>query len=159
MDEMHTAPPARFRIPVLGWGVGLLVALSPVVLLTVMDLYRERSVSPGTVADALAFPVAYGSLIAAYSFFAMRLEITHTGMRLYWVNRTRWEEITSARRRRFLFLPYLHLARRKGMSWWVPLYFIGSEPISAALLRCAPEGHPVREALRSEHRSHAEPLR
>lgn len=145
---MSTPSGAVFRIPILGWSAALLVIVSPVLVLGIIDLQREQQPVFSSIADVLLFPVVLFVVMAAYSFWAFHLEITSAGMRLYRVNHTSWEEITSARTRRFLWLPYLYLTRRKGMAWWVPLYFVGPELVSAALFRYSPEGHTVRSALR-----------
>jgi hypothetical protein len=147
---MSTSSSAVFRIPVLGWSAALLVIFIPTLVPVMMDPRREPQPSFGGIGDALLFPAVFFVIFTAYSFWVFRLEITPAGMRLYRVNHALWEEITSARARRFLVLRYLYLTRRKGMAWWVPLYFVGPEPISAALLRYSPQGHPVRYALQEE---------
>ncbi|HEU4881097.1 MAG TPA: hypothetical protein VFT45_02595 [Longimicrobium sp.] len=147
---MSSISGAVFRIPVLGWSAALLVIFSPTLVLGITDLQREHQRSFSSIADALLFPVALFVIFTAYSFWVFRLEITPAGMRMYRVNHALWEDITSARAQRFLFLPYLYLTRRKGMAWWVPLYFVGPGRVAEALLRYSPEGHPVRYALQGE---------
>lgn len=142
---MHDSPRAFFRIPRLGWSLALVVVFSPLLLQSLAELRREP-VERG-VAELLIFPAVFILVLAAYSFWMFRLEVAPDGMILYRVHQAGWNEIVSARKRRFLFLPYLYLTRRTGRAWWVPLYFVGREPVGAALLRHAPEGHPVRQAL------------
>jgi hypothetical protein len=144
---MNTVSGAAFRIPILGWSAALLVIISPVLLLEVTDPRRAQQPAFSGVAGVLLLPAVLFVVLAAYSFWIFRLEITPAGMRLYRVNHASWDDVTSARTRRVLFLPYLYLTRRRGMAWWVPLYFVGPEPVAAALLRYSPEGHAVRIAL------------
>jgi hypothetical protein len=147
---MSTPSGAVFRIPIVGWSAALLVVCSPVLVLEIIDLRREQQPVFSSITHVLLFPAVLFVVLAAYSFWVFHLEITPAGMRLYRVNHALWEEITSARIRCVLFLRYLYLTRRKGMSWWVPLYFVGPERVSAALARYSPEGHPVRYALQGE---------
>jgi hypothetical protein len=147
---MSTSSGTVFRIPILGWSAALLAIFSPTFVMGMMDVQREQHRSFSSIADALLFPVVFFAILAAYSFWVFLIEITPAGIRLYRVNNASWEDFTSARTRRFVFVPYLYLTRHKGMAWWVPLYFVGPEPISAALLRYSPEGHPVRSALQGE---------
>ena len=144
---MNSFPGAIFRIPILGWSLALLVIFSPTLVFAALGAQYEQQRGFSGMADALLFPIVFFVLMTAYTFWVFRLEITPAGMRLYRVNYADWEDFTSARVRRILILPYLHLTRRTGMSWWVPLYFVGPEPIRAALLRYAPEDNPVRQAL------------
>jgi hypothetical protein len=144
---MTTTPGAVFRIPVLGWTLALIVCLGPLMFMVMQDLSRLREGPFDSAYEVVLLPAVLGIFMAAYSFWAWRLEISPAGLRLYHVNSAMWDDITAARPRRVLFLPYLHLTRRRGMSWWVPLYFVGPEPVAAALARYAPEGHPVRDAL------------
>ena len=70
-------------------------------------------------------------------------------MRLYLVNRLKWDEIISARQTKFFWLPYILIKRKKGLQWWLPLYFKGGRSIKSAILEKSPQDNPIREALNS----------
>jgi hypothetical protein len=62
-------------------------------------------------------------------------------------NRLAWDDATDARMRRILGTPYLQVTRKRGMSFWIPLYFVGRRPLREALVELVPLGNPVRECL------------
>jgi hypothetical protein len=61
--------------------------------------------------------------------------------------RVKWEDVTGARKIRVLGLPHVLINRRKGNSWWLPLYFRGAGGIEESIVRKVPEGNPIREAV------------
>lgn len=58
-----------------------------------------------------------------------------------------WQDISSARFRKFVGLPYLFIERENKPGWWLPLYLRGSRPLVESLADKAPEGSPVRQIL------------
>ncbi len=133
----------RFRIPILLWAVVLLVVCVPAIL-PVLLIWR---LDPVLMWESL-LPYALIYLVAlAFTLFNFVLDVHPEGLRLYHVNRLVWSDIRSARTRRVLFLPYLVLQRKRGMQWWVPLYFTGPVDLREALRQAVPPEHPIRTAL------------
>ena len=75
------------------------------------------------------------------------LRIREEGLVLYHVNKMAWGDAVAARLRGIAGLRYLHVRRARGMSWWIPLYLVGSRGIMVALADRAPEGNPIRTCL------------
>lgn len=86
------------------------------------------------------------TLLGIWSISA--LSISENALVLYRVNRLKWEDVIGARRVRFLGLPHILIKRRKGISWWLPLYFRGARSIEESIKHKVPQGNPVREAVR-----------
>ena len=80
-------------------------------------------------------------------WFLSTMEVNENGLVLYKVNRLKWHEITSAKRTSFLGLPYILLKRKKGFTWWLPLYFVGDANLQATLLNVVPNGNPLKNSL------------
>jgi hypothetical protein len=142
-DERTPAPAVglHYRLPMTYWLAGNGVILA--VLLLFEFIHSPRYLGLADAGFISACVAVYG--IIAYTLG--RCVVAPDGLRLYLVNHTRWDEITVARKRRVFFLPYLHLQRRRGFNWWVPLYFTGPEPIEDALLRYTPREHPIQQHL------------
>ena len=75
--------------------------------------------------------------------------ISNEGIVLYRVNRLSWSNIASVHRVSVLGLTYLRVTRKKGFSWWLPLYFHGDRPINAVLAEKAPIGNPIHSYAES----------
>lgn len=75
------------------------------------------------------------------------VSIGDTGLVLNRSWRLAWSDIVSARRISFFGLPYILVKRRRGFTWWLPLYFLGARSMELALAARAPEGNPVRVAV------------
>jgi len=80
-------------------------------------------------------------------WFFSAVSISNDGLVLYRVNRLRWEDVKSARRVRFLGLPYMLIKRHKGFTWWLPLYYEGKRNIRETLRSVVPNGNPLRESI------------
>lgn len=92
----------------------------------------------------MAAVVVEFAAIYAVMLFASVVTVGNEGLRLYRVWKLPWSSVKGARRISFLGLPYALVARHKGFTWWLPLYFRGSRPIESALAERAPEGSPLR---------------
>ena len=86
-----------------------------------------------------------GVYFLALSWGISVMDIGNNGIRLYRVNSLVWSDITNAKKVKFLGLPYILITRRKGMRWWLPLYFLGERPIEDSLKDKSPIGNPIRE--------------
>lgn len=75
------------------------------------------------------------------------LSITASGMRLYRVNKLEWPDITEAKITKFFGLPHVHIKRKKGMPWSIPLYFIGPTTVKQRLIANVPTDNPLFIAL------------
>lgn len=58
-----------------------------------------------------------------------------------------WGEVIGAKLGNIIGLRYLILTRKKGMDWWLPLYFKGEKSIQSTLIDLAPSNSPIRLAL------------
>ena len=100
----------------------------------------------------LVFVWALGiSLIGIpYIWLIVQFEIDNEGIKLYRVNLMKWADVVSAKRINILGLKYLHVTRRKGMNWSIPLYLNGPLPIEIALKEKTPTENPIHQLLTSE---------
>jgi hypothetical protein len=97
---------------------------------------------------ASAFVAALvGALFVGFVVWTGQISIGPEGIAIYRINRMRWNDAVSARPRRVLGLRYVHVQRSRGMSWWVPLYFIGGRDLREALVDYAPESNPISLCL------------
>ena len=85
------------------------------------------------------------SLLGIWSLSVV--SISESGLVLYRLNRLKWEDVIGARKVQLLGLPYILIKRKKGFSWWLPLYFCGARNIDEAIAVKVPQGNPIREAL------------
>ena len=74
------------------------------------------------------------------------MTINSKGIKLYRVNKLVWSDITDAKQTSFVGLPYILIKRKKGMKWWLPLYFKGNLTVINALINNAPKENPIYEA-------------
>jgi len=74
------------------------------------------------------------------------MSINSKGIKLYRVNKLVWSDITEAKLTSFVGLPYILIKRKKGMKWWLPLYFKGNLTVKDALINNAPKENPIYEA-------------
>lgn len=96
--------------------------------------------------------LAFGTSLLAfpYVWFITEFEIDNEGMRLYRFNVMKWDDVVSAKKVSLWGLKYLHVARRKGMKWMVPLFFNGTLPIEVALKEKCPAGNPIHQLFASD---------
>lgn len=60
---------------------------------------------------------------------------------LWWLP---WSDVSEVRYWKLLGLPYFRVKRRRGLSWWIPLYFVGDCDLGQLIIRAAPPGNPFR---------------
>jgi len=82
-----------------------------------------------------SFPIIVVSLLS--EVFICQIVLSEKGMTYNW-NKLEWSEISSLKRKRFLGLPYLKVQRRKGVGWWVPLYYVGKTDFEKTLISYLP---------------------
>jgi hypothetical protein len=131
-----------FRLPTWPW-VGLFGGLS-------LPFIAARWFYYGLVATIPSLIIA--ALFVVLVFWSSRLSMGPGGLRLYRVNRMRWNEARRARLKTLVGLEYVQVERVRGMSWWIPLYFVGSRDLRAALIEHSPAGNPIRECLAPDKR-------
>ena len=133
---MNAEPGEVFRVPLLPWIGVLMTVAAPVLIPAWLDT--------GLFLGVLSVMV----VVTLYSLWLLEVVVRDEGIVMYRLNRLTWPEIESARVRRVVGLPYLHIRRRHGMSWWLPLYFRGDRDIRLALSERAPEAHPIPVSLK-----------
>ena len=69
--------------------------------------------------------------------------ISEQGMVLKRFNKLKWADILEARKSKFLWFNTIHIKRRKGIPWLLPLYFVGDLSMKEALLRNVPKSNPL----------------
>src|SRR5437870_9921021 len=77
-----------------------------------------------------------------------RLSVRDDGIVMYRLNRMTWSDVQSARFRRVVGLPYLHIQRHHGVPLWLPLYFRGVRDLRHVLIERAPERNPIHACLK-----------
>lgn len=93
-----------------------------------------------------------GLIAAAYIWIAltwMTIAVHPGGIVLYRFYRVSWDEIIQARRWNLFGLNYLVVSRRRGLPWFIPLYYWSRRPMIDALIEKAPPGSVVPAALRA----------
>jgi hypothetical protein len=55
-----------------------------------------------------------------------------------------WTDVSAVVYRKRFGLPYFHVKRRRGFSWWIPLYYVGDGDLGHAIIGAAPHGHPFK---------------
>ena len=80
-------------------------------------------------------PIIFVSLFS--ELFICKLVLSKNGM-VYNHNKLVWSEVKSVTKTKFMWLPYLKIQRQSGMSWWVPLYYVGKSNIEQTLGICLP---------------------
>ena len=98
----------------------------------------------------LGSPVLYINLfnvtvILFAIWYVSIISINKDGMKFNLLWKVEWSNIKSVEKTRFFYIPHLIIKRRKGMQFWVPLYYIGETSIKEALLKSVPENNPLHE--------------
>jgi hypothetical protein len=70
------------------------------------------------------------------------------GIKYHHIYKLKWKDITGAKIIKFFGLEYIHISRRRGFKWWVPLYYKGDIPIEEAILNSAPKGSLVHDLFK-----------
>ncbi len=134
---MSTPLDETFRIPLLPW-IGVLAAIVAAAL-------------PWAWFDTTIVVTILGMMLvfSAYSVWVFRLSVRDDGIVMDRWNRMTWSDVQSARFRRVVGLPYLHVQRHHGLPWWLPLYFRGARDLRHVLIERAPEGKPIPACLKA----------
>jgi hypothetical protein len=98
-----------------------------------------------------------GSFVSLYSieagawalFWALLLrfstvQLRPDGIKIYSLWWLPWSDVTRVMYRKIFGLPYFQVRRRRGFSWWIPLYYVGDRELAQAILHAAPPDHPFR---------------
>lgn len=100
-------------------------------------------------ADLVA--VATGAALFVFLFGALTLgfvvRVHGAGIDYGLFYRLYWKDVSSARFRNFVGLPYLFIERKQAPGWWLPLYLKGKRPLLESLADNAPEESPIRKLL------------
>lgn len=95
--------------------------------------------------DTMLFIALNVAVILAGIWNTGVMTIDQNGVVLYRINKLAWSDMSSAKRVKFLGLPYIRVGRKKGLPFWLPLYFKGQRPIEEALLDCAPASNVLNQ--------------
>jgi hypothetical protein len=129
---------ATFRLPGR-CQIGLLViVMIPSCARVVVALYFGMSIS-FVLIEAAALALAWTLLLRLN-----RVQLRQDGVKiqsLWWLP---WTDVSAVVYRKLFGLPYFHVKRHGGFSWWIPLYYVGDGDLGRAIVRCAPPGHPFR---------------
>jgi hypothetical protein len=109
-----------------------------------IDLYFGLDVGHGLIdvtAQGLFWALVYVFLLPHYT-----VRIRSDGVKLYGLWWLPWADVSGVRYRKVIGLPYFHVKRGRGFSWWIPLYFVGDCNLGHAIIDAAPPGSPFRLA-------------
>jgi hypothetical protein len=98
----------------------------------------------------VALAAAVGVPVVAFEALLLlrfKVRINEEGVLLYGRNWLPWPDVLSAKRYSVPVFPYLVVKRRRGIRWWIPLYFEGERDFTVTLVQNAPPNHPIRTAL------------
>jgi len=84
-----------------------------------------------------------GALVLGGCIIGSKIHVKDDGIRMYYFNKLKWEQVLFAERRVILGLPYIYITRSNGGNWWLPLYFKGARNIREAIREKAPVANPV----------------
>jgi len=117
-----------------GWRRAWLLAL-PVALCLALAWPR--------VSIAIILTIQLGFFLVLLAFLGT-VSVGGQGIQLYRINHLTWSSVKAVKPRYVLGLPYLHITRVKGMSWWLPLYLRNEQGFYASVVASAPVGNPLR---------------
>lgn len=126
-----------FRLPIRSPVLWLVAA--PFLVLAVLA-WPHKLIVAGAIAEGL--------IIAGIGYAVSVVAVGEDGLVLYRIWKLPWSRVAGARRTSFFGLPYILVARQRGFSWWLPLYFHGNRPIETAIAEMAPEGNPLKVVAR-----------
>jgi hypothetical protein len=75
------------------------------------------------------------------------VQVCPDGVKLFSLWWLPWSDVREVRYWKLLGLPYFRVKRRRGFSWWIPLYFVGDYDLRNSIMRAAPPGNPFRSVL------------
>jgi hypothetical protein len=123
------------------------VALGPTLVMIAMAV--SQSTPLAVPIRSFGNAIVTGILMWLFATGVLSITVTRDGVTLYRIWKVRWEDVTSARRRDSLGLPYLKVVRagRWPATLALPLYLVGGRPLVAALCALAPSNNPIRQHL------------
>lgn len=134
----------EFNLPIWPWGVAMALLQAPFFAFGTLSW-----IYVGFLWSISWF--AFGIVFVIFPMWATKLSLRRDGIVLHHFNRLSWTDVTGARVRRFLGLPYLQVRRKRGIPYWIPMFLVGRRPLREALVDAAPVGNPVRECLEEAH--------
>lgn len=135
---------ATFRLPqYFKIGLFALVMSGPCANLLI-DMHFDIDVTRGLI--DLAVQGFFWSLVYVFLLPHYTVRIRSDGVKLYGIWWLPWADVSGVRYRKILGLPYFHVKRGGGFSWWIPLYFVGDRDLGHAIVDAAPPGSPFRLA-------------
>ena len=96
----------------------------------------------GILLGVAVFVILFGVLA-----FGFAVRVHDAGIDYGLFNQLLWQDVVSARLRKFVGLPYLFIERQNKSGWWLPLYLGGKRPLVESLADKAPEGSPIKQLL------------
>ncbi len=76
-------------------------------------------------------------------WYISKLVISDEGIVLYGVNKLDWNDVVYACVAKFLGIKSIKIKRRKGLTWYLPLYMEGEITIRDAIINHAPENNAL----------------
>jgi hypothetical protein len=137
VDQDRTA---IFRLP-RRWQVGLFVIaiLGPCAKI-LLDLDFGMILSP--VPEVIA--IAIWTLVWIFLMPRYTVQLRPDGVKLYGLWWLPWTDIVAVRHQSIFGIPHFRVKRRRGLSWSIPLYFVGDCDLGDAIIQAAPPGNPFR---------------
>lgn len=96
----------------------------------------------GVLSGVALFVILFGTLA-----FGFAVRVHGAGIDYGLFNQLLWQDVSSARFRKFVGLSYLFIERESKSGWWLPLYLRGKRPLVESLADNAPEGSPIKQLL------------
>jgi len=130
------------------WRIGFFaVALGPTLVMIAMAVAQATPLA--VLVRSFGNAIVTGILMWLFAIGVLTITVTRDGLTLYRIWKLRWEDVTGARRRDFLGLPYLRVVRegKWPATLALPLYLAGGRPLVAALYELAPSKNPIRQHL------------
>jgi hypothetical protein len=90
----------------------------------------------------LLFAVVALFLVAALPRYTVQLR--QDGVKLYGLWWLPWTDVTAVTYWSLFGLQHFRVKRRRGLSWSIPLYFVGNRDLGQSLIHAAPPGNPFR---------------
>jgi hypothetical protein len=72
------------------------------------------------------------------------VQLRPDGIKLYSLWWLPWKQVKDVRYWKLFGLSYFRVKRHRGISLWIPLYFVGNCELGQSIIRAAPPGNPFR---------------
>jgi hypothetical protein len=129
---------AAFRLPGSWKVASIVITLLPCLSFILRQDPPRLSVLPFLAAIAL---------FLATTFRYCTVQLRAGGIKLnslWWLP---WGDVREVAYRSLFGLPYFYVKRRRGFSWWIPLYYVGDNDLGHSIIRAAPSDNPFRSVL------------